>query len=254
MKKIVLVLLLVLLTLCGCSSGDTGTDEEVDFTSELLEDGVIYVGISPDYPPYESIDESTGEIVGFDVDLMNAIAEMMGLEVEYQSMEFSTIVSAVQTGQIDIGISGFSYDEEKQVAFSDAYYTSSQTILYLASEEYSSIEDFYGLTVAAQLGSTCYDLIVEYTDIDVVTGTDAAVLVEALRTGAYDGVCLDTPVAQNYVEASSDFALLDSIAEDSYHIITAADNELLIEEINNYLAEFMQTEEYQELLDKWGLS
>ena len=255
MKKIVLVLLLVLLTLCGCSSGDTGSNEtETDFTSELLEDGVIYVGISPDYPPYESIDESTGEIVGFDVDIMDAIAEMMGLEVVYQSMEFSTIVSAVQTGQVDVGISGFSYDPEKQVAFSDAYYTSSQTILYLASEDYSSVEDFYGLTVAAQLGSTCYDLIVEYTDIEVVTGTDAAVLVEALRTGAYDGVCLDTPVAQNYVAANSEFAMLEAIAEDSYGIITATDNTLLIAEINECLAEFMATEAYEELLVKWGIN
>ncbi len=249
MKKLLTVLLsLLILTACGSN------EEATVYTDELISEGTIIVATSPDYPPYESIDETTGEIVGFDIDVMEALAQSLGLEVSWQSMEFSTIVSAVQTGQVDLGISGFSYDPEKQVAFSDAYYTSSQTILYQADDDYTSIDDFNGKVVATQLGTTCYDLMTGYEDIEVVTGTDAAVLVEALRTGAYDGVCLDTPVAQNYVDNNSDFKMLEPIAEDSYSIITSTENDLLIAKINEALEEFMATDAYDELLVKWGIT
>ena len=250
MKKLFVILLLALsLTACG------GTKEEAtDYTDELIKEGVIYIGTSPDYPPYESIDEESGAIVGFDIDLMNSIGESLGAEIEYEAMEFSTIVSAVQTGQIDLGLSGFSYDPQKQVLFSDPYYTSSQTILYLKEDGYETIDDFKGLNVASQLGTTCYDLITSYEDISVTTGTDANVLVEALRTGAYDGVCLDTPVAQNYVNSDPNFAMLEPIAEDTYSIIAESSNELLISKINEELDAFMQTDEYSDLLVKWGLN
>ncbi len=249
MKKLV-ALLLTLIILTSCSSNE----EAAVYTDELITQGTLIVATSPDYPPYESIDESTGEIVGFDIDVMETIAENLDLEISWQSMEFSTIVSAVQTGQVDLGISGFSYDPQKQVAFSDPYYTSSQTILYLKDDNYETVDDFAGKTVAAQLGTTCYDLISGYESIETVTGTDAAVLVEALRTGAYDGVCLDTPVAQNYVNNNTDFTMLDPIAEDSYSIITSSDNELLIAKINEELASFMATDAYDKLLIKWGIS
>lgn len=249
MKKLFIALAL-LMVLAGCGQGkETATT----YQDELISSSEVIVATSPDYPPYESIDESSGEIVGFDIDLMNKVAELLGLEIKWQAMEFSTIVSAVQTGQVDLGVSGFSYDPEKQVAFSDAYYSSSQTILYLKDDSYDDIDDFKGKKIAAQLGTTCYELMSTYEGIEVVTGTDAAVLVEALRTGAYDGVCLDTPVASNYIANNDEFSMLEPIAEDSYSIITASDNTLLIEAINDALNSFMLTDEYQDMLAKWGI-
>ena len=250
MKKLVMILVL-LVSLVACSS--TENDTASTWSDELMSSDVIVVATSPDYPPYETIDEETGEITGFDIEMFEAIADMLGVEVQWQAMEFSTIVSAVQTGQVDLGVSGFSYDPEKQVLFSEPYYTSSQTILYLAEDGYTSIDDLSGKTVAAQLGTTCYDLLSSYEDIETVTGTDAAVLVEALRTGAYDGVCLDTPVAQNYCANDDSFAMLEPIAEDSYSIIASSDHELLIDKIDECLAEFLQTQEYTDLLAKWGI-
>ena len=74
-----------------------------------------------------------------------------------------------------------------------------------------------------------------------------------MRTGAYDGVCLDTPVAQNYCANDDSFAMLEPIAEDSYSIIASSDHELLIDKIDECLAEFLQTQEYADLLAKWGI-
>ncbi len=87
--------------------------------------GKIKVGTSADYPPYESVD-SAGNYVGFDIELMTAIAEGMGVQLEWVDMPFDSLIAAVQENKIDLSISCFNYSEERdqQVDFSEAYYTS----------------------------------------------------------------------------------------------------------------------------------
>ena len=87
--------------------------------------GKIKVGTSADYPPYESVD-SAGAYVGFDIELMAAIAEGMGVQLEWVDMPFDSLIAAVQENKIDLSISCFNYSEERdqQVDFSEAYYTS----------------------------------------------------------------------------------------------------------------------------------
>lgn len=262
MKKIILLLIAVFM-LVACSSTQTPTDTEntetaqteETFESELLSDNTIIIATSPDYPPYESIDSETGELIGFEIDLMNAIVEQLdGYTIEWRQMEFDTIVSAVQLKQVDLGVSGFSYDPEKQVLFSDIYYNAGQTVLVKADSGIHTAEDLNGKLIAAQIGTTCVELAQSIEGAEVVTATDAKVLVEALKTGAYDGVCLDTSVAINYVNSDDSLAVLDEeLASDSYGLITSTDNDLLIAKINELLEEYMSTDAYQELLTKWGM-
>lgn len=75
----------------------------------------IVVGVSADYPPYESLNPSTGELEGFDIDMTETLATYMGAEgkevkVVWKQMEFSTIITALQSGQIDLGVAAFTYD------------------------------------------------------------------------------------------------------------------------------------------------
>ena len=81
--------------------------------------GQLVVGISPDYPPYESIVE--GEMVGFDIDMATELGKILGVEIVYEQMDFTNIVDAVNLGQVDVGIAGFTYNPERQVLFSDYY-------------------------------------------------------------------------------------------------------------------------------------
>ena len=255
MKKILVILFtLAMLTACG-SKPNTDTANET-FKDELIAENTVIIGTSPDYPPYESLDSSTKELVGFDIDLMNAIVAKLGEEykVEWRQMEFDTIISSVQTKQIDLGVSGFSYDPEKQVLFSDPYHHAGQTVLVKKDSNIHSAQDLNGKLIAAQIGTTCLDLAKTIEGAEVATATDAKVLVEALKTGAYDGVVLDTTVANSYVLNNSELAVLDEeLASDEYCIISTKDNDKLIAKLNEILAEFVQSEEYNALLEKWGI-
>jgi polar amino acid transport system substrate-binding protein len=85
----------------------------------------IKVGTSADFPPFESIDEDSGKIIGFDIDLMNAIAKGAGLEVEYTNVDFDKIFGGLVNNEYDAVISGVTITEEREEAFdfSDPYIT-----------------------------------------------------------------------------------------------------------------------------------
>ena len=254
MKKLLLVCLM-LLVLVGCGAKEEKVNENLEpWETNLIEKGKIYVATSPDYPPFESLDDNRN-IVGFDVDVFNAIASQIdGYEVVWQSMEFDTIVSAVQAGTIDFGVSGFSYDPEKQVLFTDTYYDAGQTVLVLKDSGIKAASDLDGKVVAAQLGTTCADAAKEYLKAEIKTGTDVGVLVNALKQGQYDGVVLDTVVAQNYVNKDSSFVMIDEpLVTDAYSMITSTNNADLMAKINGILVEFVKTDEYKALIDKWEM-
>ena len=104
MKKIlVLVLCLLVLTGCGSNNSNETVSSGEPWENELIEKGKIYVGTSPDYPPFESL-EDNGNRIGFDIDVFEAVVSKLdGYEVVWQKMEFDTIVSAVQTGTDERG-------------------------------------------------------------------------------------------------------------------------------------------------------
>ena len=106
--------------LVGCQTQSTASRLD-----KIKEAGKVVVGTSADYAPYEFVDE-TGTITGFDVELMNEIANRMGVQVEWTDMPFDSLIAAVQENKIDMSIACFNYSEERdaEVDFSDAYYTS----------------------------------------------------------------------------------------------------------------------------------
>ena len=121
MKKdllLVVALILVAAMLVGCTSESTSVLDKIQKAKKVV------VGTSADYPPYEFIDEA-GNKTGFDIELMAEIAKFMGVELEWVDMPFDSLVAAVDSGKLDMSISCFNYDEErdKTVDFSAAYYT-----------------------------------------------------------------------------------------------------------------------------------
>lgn len=115
MKKIIKLGMVALtaLTMAGCSS-------------ESKDVKTITVGISPDYAPYES-ENKKGDIVGFDPDMMKCFEEYLSDEegvtykLEMKKMDFDNIITQLQGDQIDVGISGFTYDSKRKVEWSDPY-------------------------------------------------------------------------------------------------------------------------------------
>src|SRR5512140_1739580 len=121
-RSVFFVSFLVALSLVLSACGGTSAANHLEAIKKA---GVIKVGTSADYPPFESVD-SSGNKIGFDIELMNEVAKRLGVKVEWVDMPFDSLIAAVQEGKIDASISAFNYSEErdKMIDFSDAYYTS----------------------------------------------------------------------------------------------------------------------------------
>ncbi len=122
--------------------------------SEVLADGVLTVGTNAEFPPFEFVDDN-GEPDGFDVALIKAIGEKLGVEVEVENMEFEALVASIGN-KIDVAIAGMTItDERKENAdFSDPYYDAVQYVILPEGSEIATFDDLAGKTIGVQLGTT----------------------------------------------------------------------------------------------------
>jgi polar amino acid transport system substrate-binding protein len=155
MKRFITSLLLIVMlagALAACSAQEPASHMEA-----IREAGVIKVGTSADYPPFEYVDD-TGKMVGFDIELMEEIAKRMNLTVEWTDMPFDSLIAAVQEGKIDMSISAFNYTEERDqtVDFTDAYFTTEDS--FMVADTFTGTianpEDVAAYKVGVQTGTT----------------------------------------------------------------------------------------------------
>ena len=161
MKHRVMFVLVILfaLVLAGCQQA-----EESSVYEQIQSANKVVVGTSADYPPYEYIDEG-GNLVGFDIELMEEIANRMGVALEWQDMPFDSLIAAVQEGKIDMSISCFNYSEERaqRVDFSEPYYTSQDAFIVAEgfTGEFNEPEDAANFMVGVQSGTVQDEWITE---------------------------------------------------------------------------------------------
>ena len=184
------------------AEGSLKAIENVDPNGHLgkvLAAGKITMGTSPDFAPWEFKDVSSGttEYVGADVELAKYIAEKLGVELEIKPMEFSAIQQAVTSGNIDMGISGFAYTDERAEAMglSERYNVNTkkgQGLLVkkeLASQ-YNTAESFAGKKVATQNATLQNKLATEQlpSDVQIQLVTNITDGVMMLTTGKVDAL------------------------------------------------------------------
>lgn len=198
MKKILMVLMLMLVGVVGC--GQQGISIE-----DIEKEGTLLVGLSGDYPPFEFYKMMNGKetLVGFDVMLAEKIAEELGVEVEFKNMDFNSLIGALQSGQVDMVISGMSPNEQrlKQVDFSDFYYTGGNAVLVREedADKYQTDADLKDIKIGTQLGSIQTPIAEEYTsNIKELTSTQAIVL--ELSNGNVDAVMIGKDIADRYAK------------------------------------------------------
>jgi polar amino acid transport system substrate-binding protein len=251
MKKVMklVVVFVIALAIVGCGSSDEKNGDEKQ---------TLLVGISPDYPPYESLNNNN-EMEGFDIDMAKELVKIMNenggnYEVEFSQMSFDTIVTAVNTGQVDLGISGFTYDESRKVAWSEPYNDSKQVALVNKDSVIKSVEDLKGKEIGAQLGATGETAANEIENANIMAVADVKVLVETLKTGGLDAVILDYAVAKNYQDSAGLVMIDESLLDEKNYIITKeTGNEEVLEDLNKAIAEFIKSDTYVELKEKWGV-
>jgi ABC-type amino acid transport substrate-binding protein len=233
--------------------------------ASILESGTIRVGSSPDWPPYEFLED--GEFAGFEVDLMEMIAEELDLEVEWIEMGFDLIIPEVQDQTIDLGVSGFSVKPERMsvVQFTMHHSITEGQIIMLESRraalgitEIATLEELeaLGLSSGVQVGTTQQAELLEKAPGALETYEDYLVAMEDLKRGAIDSVYAEVPVTTLWIqeaEAAGDETLVVFYRRPYYPVAFVAhrDADVLVEKINGALAEMIAEGELDELKAEW---
>ena len=240
------------ITLTGCGSGDNTADENV----------VTYKAITEaTFPPFDTTDDN-GNIVGFDMDLMNAIGEDQGFKVEYTDMAFDSLIPALESGQADMITAGMNAEDperQKKVDFSDTYYDSG--LVVVVKSDNNTITGFDSLNntmkVASQNGTTGGDKANELqTAGKIASATILDKFSDAmlqLDNGDVDAVIIDKPVAEAYIKKQEGKAKIvgDVLNAESYGFAVQKGNTELLNKINAGLKNLKENGKFDELLAKW---
>lgn len=211
----------VLLVACG-GSGDTGDGEAQDKLAEIKEAGELIVGTSPDFPPMEFYildDNGDRQIVGTDITLAQAIADEIGVELNLRATDFNGVIANVQSGSVNMGLSGFTYTEKRaeSMQFSDGYQQESsigfQGIMMKkeTAEQFSTLEELEAaaLTLGAQGGSIQFEMASNLTDpTNVKQYGTLDVGLAALNEGDIDGMVVSTSSAEPMLATFPDLMIL----------------------------------------------
>ncbi len=248
MKKGLLILMAVILilgTMSGCSAAIGSTD---DAMAKIKENGVLVLGTSADYPPYEFHVEVDGvdTIVGFDIEIAKKIAEEIGVELKIIDMKFEGLLPALTAGKIDLIIAGMTpTDERKQsVDFSNVYYKENQAVIVRTEdlETLNSMDGYSGKTIGVQKSTIQEELaITEFVDSSVKSLDKIPNLILELKTGKIDAIVLVSPVANSYVKANSDLAVteIEFDSEDGSAIAVKQNTGEFLDTINIVLEDLM---------------
>ncbi len=267
MKKFLRLLLIAMLAfglvvVAGCGGQEPAADADkteqgADSASDIQ---VIKVGTEAAYAPFEM--QENDQFVGFDMDIIRAIGEEMGVDVEIQHMEFSALIPALQSGKIDCSISAQSITPERLEAidFSEPYFDAGLIIAVAKdNNDINSLEDLEGKVLAAQLGTIGADACNEIkaknpaTEVKVFDHVGEAFL--ELEQGRADAVVNDMPVTAYYVKttASDKIKMVGEVfqADDHYGIGVKKDNAEVLTLINDGLAKIRENGKYDEIYAKW---
>lgn len=282
MKKTAVVLFLAMtMALAGCGEKDdantsnsnssnaednaelegNGADtqsEDAAQGSDVLSDGILNVGTNAEFPPFEFVGDD-GEPAGFDIALIEAIAEKLGVDVQVENMEFDSLVASIGS-KIDVAIAGMTVTEERKnmVDFSDEYYEAVQYIIVPSDSEIASAADLEGKNIGVQLGTTGDFIVEEIKDATAAQYNKAVDAVNDLRNGRVDAVIIDKNPAQVFGEQFKDeVKLFDGespefgFEKEYYAIALPKGDEELAKSINDALAELKEDGTFDELVSQY---
>lgn len=238
-------------------AAEADTEGAADALSEALSDGVLTVGTNAEFPPFEYVGDD-GEPDGFDIALIKAIGEKLGVEVQVENMEFDSLVASIGS-KIDVAIAGMTVtDERKQsVDFSDSYYEAVQYVILPEGTEIAAAADLEGKAIGVQLGTTgdfiASDDIADSKVSQYNKGMDA---VNDLINGKVDCVIIDKNPA--LVFASKFEGQLKAVdgAEfgfepEEYAIAMPKGDAALVEQVNAALAEIKADGTFDKLVETY---
>lgn len=244
----------------GTDAGTSGTDdaqaEGGDAAAadvKTVKEGVLTMATNATFPPYEYYEGN--EIVGIDVEIAEAIAKKLGLELKVEDMEFNSIIIAVTQGKADLGLAGMTVMEERldAVNFSDSYATGIQAIIVPEDSDIQGVDDLNGKKIGVQL-STTGDIYAkeDFGEENVEAYNKGADAVMALKQGKVDAVIIDNQPALAFVKDAEGLKVLDTQYKvEDYAAAIAKDNEGLLAAVNSALAELEAEGTLQSIIEKY---
>ncbi len=219
--------------------------------------GVLKVGSDVAYPPFEYADEKTGEYTGFDMDLIKAIGEVMGMDVKIVNTAWDGIIPGLINGNYDCLISAMTITKERAEAvdFSNPYFEAGQVVVVKRNDtSIKTTDDLKDKIVAVQLGTTGDFAATEFKGLKKVArfNTSPEALQEVLNGGAHAAV-VDDLVAVEFVKnnPNSVKVAIDKFTVEYYGIAVKKGNKQLLDKINAALEIVKKNGKYQEIYNKW---
>lgn len=233
-------LLIVSMTLTSCTQTTTKIRVATDAT----------------WPPFESVNEQTKEIEGFDIDLFKAIAEKANIEVEFINVAWDPLLAGMAQGTYDAAISSISILPERQAVmlFSDPYFAAGQLVaVRIDNTTITGKSSLSGKTVGVQLGTTGNIEINNITGATARPYDDIGLAFQDLMNGQIDAVVADNPLVLSYVGKNS--TKLKTVGEvfsaENYGIAVAKGKEDLLKKINIALKQVKAEGIIETLSQKW---
>lgn len=238
MKNLFSLSCLLGLLLCGCE--------------QKKNDHVLRFATSGDYPPFEFFEKE--ELKGFDVDVARLVAKELGKEVEFENMQYSSVLKSLQTGDVDAAISTITVTPERvaQFEFSDEYYHEKLEVVSKSTAPITKKEDLAGKKVAVQLGSTMEiwsKKNLPSTEVVRINNNNQGI--ESLKAGHVDAVILDGVQAHIFTQKNP--GLITNVIGESQdgYAIALKKGSTLTADINKALTAIKDRGDIDALKKKW---
>ncbi len=249
------IFILFAILISACSGGAASGSSTFDRVSS---EGSVRVGVRFDNPPLSFI-EDDGDWVGFDVDLANALAEQMGLEIEMVKVDGTTRISFLQEGKIDLAVASMNHTRSRDDAidFTITYFWDNQSFL-IRKGTYASLVEIMGQKVAANAGSSTIESWSAYSEAmggpvpEIVEFTDKLAAMQALRDGVVEGYTEDNITLLALAAGDPDLELIPGGHNKvQFGIGVPINDSVWRDQVNYALQELWKNGTYQEIYEKW---
>ncbi|MFV8829439.1 basic amino acid ABC transporter substrate-binding protein [Alkalihalobacterium sp. APHAB7] len=233
----------------GEASGDGGTEEEAQ---------QISVAVVQDYPPFEYIVD--GDLTGFDIDIIEAIAAEENLQVNWEIMRFDGIIPALQANQVDAAVSAITIrdDRAEVVDFSQPYFESGLSLVVPVDSDINSIEDLEGAQIVGKQGTSGLEKAREFAEQyngDVTVLQEDATMYMEILSGNADALVNDYPSVAYKIATDGDDTQLRIVGErltgEDYGIAVSKGADGLLEKMDNGLSTIMENGTYDEIYNQY---
>jgi glutamine transport system substrate-binding protein len=231
-----------LLAACGSSSSGAA-------------DGKLVVATDATYAPMEYMDED-GNIVGIDIDIVDAIAEAAGIEVEYKNYGWEPLFSAVSNGEVDFAVSSITITDDRKETydFTEPYFVANQVILVPGDSDIENFEDLKGKKVSVQINTTGHEVVkglLGNTSADIVAPETMPLAITEMINGNADAAVGDNSVVLEYVKNNPNVELKivedDSFEKEFYGLMVKKGNTEVLELLNEGIQKIKEDGTLKEL-------